>query len=177
MRQEYSAGKLSLKLLAAFLTFTMFLSSLPTEVIARELDTLRLAQSAASEDITEKSEPAIVGEIIDRRGDARKEFILDNGVRMAVVYPMAVHYRDGDSWQEIDNTLTLDSKDNTYHNNKQANEWARSVGEDSAESLKKGYVDNNVSKFGILKDKKTGQLFLKGVVSKILIKTDYYLKK
>ena len=109
------------KIISIVLTLTMLFSSLPTEVIARELNSLQTPSESFTDGLNERHEPSVVAEITDRRSESCKEFILDNGVRMAVVYPMAVHYQENGEWQEIDNTLTLNRDDNTYHNT--AGKW------------------------------------------------------
>ncbi len=44
-------------------------------------------------------------EISDRRDEYQKEFMMENGMRLAAVYPMAVHFERDGAWEEIDNTL------------------------------------------------------------------------
>ena len=62
-------------------------------------------------------------------------------------------------------------------NNKQANEWARNVGEKDAESLKEGFVgEKNVSKFNMPKNKTTGEIVLEAIKTKVKIPTDLFLK-
>ena len=61
-------------------------------------------------------------------------------------------------------------------NNKQANEWAERVGERTAEALKEVYVGrNNVSRFNMLKNKKTGQIVLEAIKDGTKVFTDYFL--
>lgn len=65
---------------------------------------------------SEKAE--IVEEITGRRDEFLKEFMLENGMHLATIYPMSVHYDNGGKWDEIDNTLVLKEKDEStsYHN-------------------------------------------------------------
>ena len=59
------------------------------------------AENTESADNTGK----VVEEIITSRDEYQKEFMLDNGQRMLVVFPVAVHYQEDGEWKEIDNTL------------------------------------------------------------------------
>lgn len=45
-------------------------------------------------------------------------------------------------------------------NNKRANEIAQKLGYENAEDLKRNYVYNNISRYNIVYDKKTGEIFL-----------------
>ena len=47
----------------------------------------------------------IVEEDMSKRGESYKEYILNNGLRLATVYPSAIHYEKDGEWKEIDNTL------------------------------------------------------------------------
>ena len=47
----------------------------------------------------------IVDEVIENRTEFTKEFLLDSGLSLAVVYDSAVHYEKDGQWEEIDNTL------------------------------------------------------------------------
>lgn len=52
-------------------------------------------------------DPELTEEITDRRDKFQKEFMMENGMFLAAVYPMAVHYDNDGVWDEIDNTLKL----------------------------------------------------------------------
>ena len=52
-------------------------------------------------------DPELTEEIADRRDKFQKEFMMENGMFLAAVYPMAVHYENNGEWDEIDNTLKL----------------------------------------------------------------------
>ena len=57
----------------------------------------------------------IVNEHIDGRTEFSKEFLLDSGISMSVVYGSPVHYEKDGKWEEIDNTLKVNSN-NTINN-------------------------------------------------------------
>ncbi len=63
-------------------------------------------------------DPELTEEITDRRDKFQKEFMMENGMFLAAVYPMAVHYDNGGVWDEIDNTLKLTDTEEgkAYHN-------------------------------------------------------------
>ena len=59
-----------------------------------------------------------VEEVSDRRDKFQKEFMLEDGMRLAAVYPMAVHFDNDGEWEEIDNTLYEEDlgRGKEYHN-------------------------------------------------------------
>ena len=74
--------------------------------------------SQAKELKTDETEPTILGEDEARRTADTKHFLMSNGTRKAVIYGNAVHYEENGKWQEIDNTLSYDSKKEEYKNSK-----------------------------------------------------------
>ncbi|MBO5097888.1 MAG: RHS repeat protein, partial [Agathobacter sp.] len=60
----------------------------------------------ASTDDTSLEDAEIVMELTDRRTEYSKEYKLDNGLNLAVVYSEPVHYKENGKWKEIDNTLS-----------------------------------------------------------------------
>ena len=50
-------------------------------------------------------EIAVLGEDTSLREEFTKQYTLENGAKMAVVYPSAVHYEENGAWQDIDNRL------------------------------------------------------------------------
>ena len=58
---------------------------------------------------------SVVAEIPEKRTEFSKEFLLSNGIHMLTMYPQAVHYATTDGWEEIDNTLQVQT-DGTLHN-------------------------------------------------------------
>ena len=61
------------------------------------------------------SNSKIVQENVDGRTEFSKEYLMDSGINMAVVYDYPVHYEEDGTWKEIDNTLIINS-DNTFTN-------------------------------------------------------------
>ena len=53
------------------------------------------------------SEPQAVEEIVSRRGEFEKHYLMDDGTIKAVVYGAPVHHLVDGEWEEIDNSLTL----------------------------------------------------------------------
>lgn len=101
------------RILSFFLALVFCLYSVPTEVLAAELESAsRISQSEYARDFVDEETPDVVSEIISSRDEYQKEYILSNGQRLLTVYPTAVHYMDGEGmWQEIDNTLQTTSLD------------------------------------------------------------------
>ncbi|MCL2312410.1 MAG: DNRLRE domain-containing protein, partial [Firmicutes bacterium] len=61
---------------------------------------------------TEEFDPGELSgiEILDKREESVKHFCMEDGYMCAVVYPDAVHYKDGNEFKEIDNTLVENDK-------------------------------------------------------------------
>ena len=57
---------------------------------------------------TADTSPDVSAEVVFKRKEFEKHYLLSDGSFMAVVYPEAVHYQEkGGDWEEVDNTLTL----------------------------------------------------------------------
>ncbi len=103
-----------LKALSILLSLVLIFNLLPLSVLAAEAQAALLqedTQSSAAAD-TEVTLPyerlktiTVVEEDISRRGEYSKEFVLNNGLRLAAVYAEPVHYQVDDQWKDIDNTL------------------------------------------------------------------------
>ena len=103
-----------MKLCSILLVLCMIFNMLPivsnaAEPVAEErIVTPDLLQPVQVEPVLEAEE------ITANRTKYTKEFRLNNGLYMAVVYPDAVHYETADGWEEIDNTLV--ARDGVYKN-------------------------------------------------------------
>jgi hypothetical protein len=84
---------------------------LPASVFAKdsaEDSAEDLLTPAATELVAEQADSVeVLGEDLSKRDEFYKEFILDNGLRLATIYPTAVHYEQDGQWADIDNTLTV----------------------------------------------------------------------
>ena len=59
-----------------------------------------------AEDTTElQEEVSIISEDISEREEGTKTFIMSDGTRQKILYPVPVHYNENGEWKEIDNTL------------------------------------------------------------------------
>lgn len=103
-----------LKMLSIFLSLVLIFNLLPLQVLAAGVDdalqpslsVLPDDGSSGSAEIYERLDTlTIVEEDTSRRGEYYKEFVLNNGLRLAAVYNDPVHYADGAEWKDIDNTL------------------------------------------------------------------------
>ena len=136
------------KVLSLFLVAIMVFQLLPANMAAFAANSINTAESADTIQSTglhtgyKRLQTAqIVEEDISKRGQYYKEFVLNNGLRMATLYPYAVHYEKDGQWEEIDNTLVV-SGDN-YMNT--AGEWSvsfpKSMNRNTAVSIQKdGYT-------------------------------------
>ena len=62
-------------------------------------------------------------EIPDRRDEFQKVFMMENGMHLAAVYPMAVHYDKDGEWDEIDNTLYISEEESGRAYRNTAGKW------------------------------------------------------
>ena len=100
-----------LKNCSVFLILVLLMNMLPisvwaekeTETVAAEL----IAENAADElpQAEDLEQAYILQEIVEKRTETSKEFLLSNGLHMAALYAEPVHYQTESGWQEIDNTL------------------------------------------------------------------------
>ena len=104
-----------LKLCSLVLVIVMTVNSLPMNVFAEQYQSSKSTPqetTTAAEQLEEQSaadhvDARITEECIDGRTEYSKEFLLDNGTHLAVVYDSAVHYEKDGNWEEIDNTLQV----------------------------------------------------------------------
>lgn len=105
------------KLVAFVLTLVMTMYLFPLDALAYELNSNlvdpRLLEGEPGTIVSGESETSaeIVTELVSSRAEYQKEFLLDTGHRMFVIYPSAVHYEDDGKWLEIDNTLHASTVD------------------------------------------------------------------
>ena len=96
------------RLCCLILVIVMTVNSLPLTVFAEEYQSNKNTPQEAST-VTEQfeqpnadySDAQIVEENIANRTEFSKEFLLDNGVSLAVLYDSAVHYEKNGEWEEI----------------------------------------------------------------------------
>ncbi|MBE5869631.1 MAG: DNRLRE domain-containing protein, partial [Lachnospiraceae bacterium] len=110
--------------LSLFLVLVLLTNMLPMSIFAAELQQSAAEQQEsteqvqATEEVTQSMTPSeayVVQEISEKRTEYSKEFLLSNGLRMAAVYPEAVHYEEDGQWADIDNTIKAHT-DGTYRN-------------------------------------------------------------
>ena len=102
-----------LRVLSMILTLALLISCVPNQVYAMAgealagwldaNDTAVLQPNATPDPVL--STAHIVAEDESRRGETYKEYIMNNGLRLATVYPSAIHYEENGVWKDIDNTL------------------------------------------------------------------------
>ena len=90
-----------------FLIVVMILNMIPLNILAEDI--------SSDETITIAPEPQIVEEVVGKRTEYTKEYLLDNGTFVAAVYNEPVHFQKDGQWKEIDNTLVA-RDDGTYTN-------------------------------------------------------------
>ena len=106
------------------LCIAMVIGILPAQVFAEPAQNKPPGTSTLTENAQatkQATDAFVVGELIDKRTEHTKEFLLSNGNHVAAVYADPVHYDKDGEWQEIDNTLKV-SKEGAYINT--AGDWS-----------------------------------------------------
>ena len=102
--------------ISLILVLTLLVNMLPMGVFAQELRGSISTETVPDiQETVAATDTKIVAEIEEKRTEFSKEFLMNNGLHMAAVYPEAVHYEKDGAWAEIDNTLTA-KEDGTYAN-------------------------------------------------------------
>ena len=99
--------KVWLRICSLVLIVVMTVNTLPLNVFAEQYQSIKSTSTNAS--VSKPSDVYIVGEHVDSRSEFSKNFLLNNGLSLAVVYNSAVHYEKNGKWEEIDNTLQIKS--------------------------------------------------------------------
>ena len=141
-----------LKACSMLLVIVLLVNMLPMSVFAAKFQdsiTDMETEALTAEPITEATQEDlvpedayVVAELTENRTEFSKEFLLSNGLHMAMVYADAVHYETESGWEEIDNTLKANA-DGTYSNT--AGPWdvtfPEQLGEDESITIEKdGYT-------------------------------------
>ena len=110
--------KFQTKIIAIFLSFIITAVALPTQAIALFLDNSETStESLVIENDSEIEQPGvfIVEEDTSKRGQFEKHYLCSDGTYVSVTYPEAVHYLDSNQvWRDVDQSLTYDSKTESY---------------------------------------------------------------
>jgi len=101
-----------LRILSLLLTVALLVNILLTKSFAAnsELSADSTVTDANTSDLEVNVKPEtleIVSEIVENRTQYSKDYQLNNGLRMSVIYGDAVHYEKDGQWADIDNTLAL----------------------------------------------------------------------
>jgi len=99
---------LSQRVLSLFVVLTLLAQMLPAQILAVE-ESSTAEVSVPTENTAVQPAPDnahIVREVTENRTESTKQYLLSNGLYMAVAYPEAVHYQQDGQWKDIDNTLT-----------------------------------------------------------------------
>ena len=111
-----------MKVCSLVIIMALLVQLLPLQVLALEaneeetpiISTEPIPQDnpPSAEKVTPNEPATILGENTSKRTEFSKEYRLSNGLNLAVVYPVAVHYQKDGQWEDIDTTLTV--KDGVY---------------------------------------------------------------
>jgi len=110
------------KIIATFMAFIITFIAMPTQAIALYIDDSEILEEtvvAENNSEVEQAEVFIVEEDASKRGQFEKHYLCSDGTYISVTYPEAVHYLDNNQvWQDVDQSLTYDSKTGTYKSEK-----------------------------------------------------------
>ena len=109
---KFVAIMMSLVLMVTFTPYSL-LQVMADEL--KEIDTSKIISAGAeesmiSEPVTEESierESYIEKEIVEKRTENSKQFLMSDGMVMVQTYGMPIHYEENGAFKEIDNTLKL----------------------------------------------------------------------
>ncbi len=102
-----------LQAVSFLLIIALLTGLLPMQIFAAQY---RESLSATDNATLVTEEPlTVLSEIPEERTEFSKEFLMSNGLHMAVVYGDSIHYEKDGVWQDIDNTL-IARADGTYVN-------------------------------------------------------------
>lgn len=91
-----------MRCISAVLVLVLVLNMVPVQALELVNNDPSIVESVNTED-----EDKIVAELSAQRDTYTKQFLLDNGNKMAVQYAIPVHYQDSDGiWQQYDNRMT-----------------------------------------------------------------------
>lgn len=110
--------KFPTKIIAIFLSLIITAVALPTQAVALFLDNSETSTESLvieNDSEIEQSGVFIVEEDTSKRGQFEKHYLCSDGTYVSVTYPEAVHYMDSNQvWQDVDQSLTYDSKTESY---------------------------------------------------------------
>ena len=108
--------------IATVVLIAMLLSMVPfqafgstDEIASNDLVETQTQEKINNYDVAKKDIP-IVAEDISKRSESEKHFRKQDGSYEVVLYDGAVHYKDGDEWKDIDNSLDYDKDTRSYKN-------------------------------------------------------------
>ena len=106
LRSSFSAV---LSVVLLFQSITVSAASAGFEgILSFENEQEAVFMSDENEEALEASEDAdVLFELTENRSAYTKEYVLSDGLHMAVAYPEQVHYDNDGGWEDIDNTLVL----------------------------------------------------------------------
>lgn len=110
------------KIIATFMAFIIAFIAMPTQAIALYIDDSEVLEEnivIENNSEVEQAEVFIVEEDTSKRGQFEKHYLCSDGTYVSVTYPEAVHYLDNNQvWQDVDQSLTYDSKTRSYKSEK-----------------------------------------------------------
>lgn len=148
--------------LSILLVIVLLINLLPASAVAIgnsiAIDEASDAAMVVATPFERGSTAQIVEEDTSKRGEYYKEFVLNNGLRMATVYPDAVHYEVDGKWEEIDNTLKVSGSSYVNTAGKWAVSFPQKLNSNNAVTIQKDGYTLSFYMAGELRSSNTGNL-------------------
>ena len=145
-------SKRSIRLWSSIMALVLIFNMLPLKAMAVNTGSNPNETSGGSHETQNSlshsnSDLDILEEVIEKRSEYSKEFIMSNGLHMAAVYDVPVHFLADGQWQEIDNTLKLSNNRSEHVYTNSAGSWQVLMPQNMTRSngisiLKDGYTLN-----------------------------------
>ena len=160
------------RLISIILSFVMAMTFTPTSLMTAMADGLKNIETDLSSDNTVNDDVGVTDidnnyygdsyiseELVKKRTTDSKQFLLEDGTIMQQQFSVPVHYKDGEDYKEIDNTLNVvDSEDEGLYYVNKANSFNvklfDNIDNDKAISIE----NNNLSIDFIINDRKQEKL-------------------
>lgn len=123
------------------------------EESTREVSSTPVENATTTDGEFDVSSVALLGEVPSLRTESTKTFQRVDGSYVVAMYADSVHFHKNGKWENIDNSLVLDSSDDTYFN--QSNQFKvrfpKSIDENKSVKLEMGNYEISWSILGITK--------------------------
>ncbi len=140
--------KKTIRMIALLVSITLFFQELPVITARAAQENQPDHQQEAEVPKEEAGEPRIVAELVEKRTENEKYFLLSDGTFQVAQYAQPVHYEDSDGYTEINNELVeaTDAQGDTVYKNTESDfHVAFAQKADSKKLVTVTYEDHEIS--------------------------------